>query len=352
MNGGFSPGGICFKHFTWTAEYLQQSDQPLNRIQMFKQKTILFTILFPMLFSLFSARSAAQSSGLNPDNAPSYTLQIPVDEINLNFHASDATGAPLTHLKAADMRLSDNGKPQSRIVMLESFEDLPIHAGFLFDTSASMMEDLAANRSVLHLYASRLLRKGVDRAFVMQFDTETLITQAWTDDDARIAAGAAAVKMRYDHLPITSIFDSIYTACRDQWPRNSGNATGNFILLFSDGVDDDSHAYLSEVVDMCQRSRTAIYVFGNSRKSPFSEGQRTLEELASKTGGRVFYNPEGNRVWEDLQLIEAEQRNQYRLVYKPSAFKANGEFHTIKLGCSVKGAKIVARSGYYAFARR
>ena len=250
------------------------------------------------------------------------------------------------------MRVWDNGKPQSRIVMLESFEDLPIHAGFLFDTSASMMEDLAANRSILHLYASRLLRKGVDRAFVMQFDTETLIRQSWTDDDARIAAGAAAVKMRYDHLPITSVFDSIYTVCRDQWPRDSGIATGNFILLFSDGVDDDSHAYLSEAVDMCQKSRTAIYALSNSRKSPFFDRQRTLEELTSKTGGRVFYNPQGNRVWEDLRLIEAEQRNQYRLVYKPSAFKANGEFHTIKLGCSVKGARIVARSGYYAFPRR
>ena len=77
------------------------------------------------------------------------------------------------------------------------------------------------------------------------------------------------------------------------------NATGNFILLFSDGVDDDSHAYLSEAVDMCQRSRTAIYAFGNSGKSRFSAGQKTLEELAGKTGGRVFYNPQGKRVWEE-----------------------------------------------------
>ncbi len=295
---------------------------------------------------------AAQSVPVKPGDASSYVLQVPVDEISLTFHASDPTGAPLTHLKPEDMRVSDNGKPQSRIVMLESFEDIPIHAGFLFDTSASMMEDLATNRSILHLYASRLLRKGVDRAFVMQFDTETLIRQSWTDDDARIAAGSAAVKMRYDHLPITSVFDSIYTACRDQWPRDSDIATGNFILLFSDGVDDDSHAYLREAVDMCQKSRTAIYAISNSGKSVFSDGQKSLEELTSKTGGRVFYNPEGDRVWQDLRLIEAEQRNQYRLVYKPSAFKANGEFHTVKLGCSVKGAKIAARSGYYAFARR
>jgi VWFA-related protein len=127
--------------------------------------------------------------------------------------------------------------------------------------------------------------------------------------------------------------------------------TGNFILLFSDGVDDDSHAYLSEAVDMCQRTRTAIYAISNSGKSPFSEGQRTLEELARETGGRVFFNPQGDRAWAALETIEREQRNQYRLVYRPAAFKANGEFHTIKLGCRVRGAKVVTRSGYYAFAR-
>jgi VWFA-related protein len=127
--------------------------------------------------------------------------------------------------------------------------------------------------------------------------------------------------------------------------------TGNFILLFSDGVDDDSHVFLSEAVDMCQRTRTSIYAITYDHKSPFSDGQRTLEDLAHKTGGRVFYNPQGYWLWEDLQIIEAEQRNQYRLIYKPSDFKATGEFHRIKLGCSVKRAKIIARSGYYAFAR-
>ena len=303
------------------------------------------------LYPLLGKTSAAHAPQDKQEDVP-YTLRIPVDEISLTFNASDAAGAPLTHLKPGDLRLWDNGRRQNRIVMLESFEDLPIRAGFLFDTSASMMEDLAANRSILVLYASRLLRKGSDRAFVMQFDTETLVTQPWTDDNARIAAGAAAVKMRYDHLPITSIFDSLYRACRDQWSRDSGNVTGNFIVLFSDGLDDDSHSYLSEAVDMCQRSRTAIYAFGNSGKSPFSPGQKTLEELASKTGGRVFYHPQGERIWDDLQLIEAEQRNQYRLVYKPSIFKATGEFHSVRLGCAIKGAKIASRSGYYAFARR
>jgi VWFA-related protein len=304
------------------------------------------------LCSLLPASAIAQAPQVGQDTSGSYTLRVPVNEINLTFHAFDSHGAPLSHLKQGDLRLSDEGKPQHQIVMLESFADLPIRAGFLFDASASMMDDLGTNRSIIRLYASRLLRKGVDRAFVMQFAADTLIRQSWTDDDSQIAAGAAKVGMRKDRLPITSIFDSLYTACRDQWSADNGAPTGNFILLFSDGEDDDSHAYLSEAVDMCQRTRTAIYAIANGPKSPFSAGQRTLEELTSETGGRTFFQPQGDQIWEDLKLIEAEQRNQYRLEYKPKDFKANGDFHRIKLGCTVKGAKIVARSGYYAFARR
>jgi hypothetical protein len=50
-------------------------------------------------------------------------------------------------------------------------------------------------------------------------------------------------------------------------------------------------------------------------------------------------------------MMEAEQRTQYRLVYKPSTFKADSSFHTVRLRCSVRGARISTRSGYYAFAR-
>jgi VWFA-related protein len=307
-----------------------------------------------LLCSLLTSIGAAQVSEGAPDStslAP-YTVRIPVNEISLTFRAFDSNGAPVKNLSPGNLKLSDDGRRQSRIVLLEPYEDLPIRAGFLFDTSASMMDDLGTNRSILLLYASRLLRKGIDKAFVLQFDTDTLVRQNWTGDDAQIAAGAGAVRMRQDHLPITSIFDSLYKTCRDFWSADRGEVTGNFILLFSDGVDDNSHAYLSEAVDMCQKTRTAIYAISNSSKSPFSAGQRTLDELARQTGGRVFFNPQGDHVWEDLRIIEAEQRNQYRLVYKPFDFISDGKFHQIKLACSIKGTKIVTRSGYYAFPRQ
>ena len=300
---------------------------------------VLFTQL---LLSLAAAQN----------QTPPYTLRIPVDEISLTFHPADARGKPLTHLTRGDLRLTDNGKPPAAIVMLQEYDDLPIRAGFLFDNSASMLGDIAFNRAIIHAYASQLLRKGYDQAFVEQFDTETFIRQDWTDSDTAIATGAAAVGDLPGRLdPLTAIFDSLYTTCRDQWKPDPAQATGNFILLFSDGEDDASHAYLSEAVDMCQHTRTAIYAIVNGRPRQFSDGLRTLQNLTQQTGGRLFVNPRGSQILDDLQTIEAEQRNQYRLVYKPSNFKADSSFHRIRLQCSVTGARVVTRSGYYAFAR-
>jgi Ca-activated chloride channel family protein len=312
------------------------------------QHTLVLSFLVCTLFPL-TAPCLAQ-----PAQAPGapYSLRIPVDEISLTFHASDPNGKPLTQLTARDLNLADNGKRQNGILMLQSLQDLPIRAGFLFDISASMREEIDFNRFITQMYVSRLIRKGVDQAFVMQFDTHTLLTQDWTDKDSAIALGSAAIGPRPNRLdPLTAIFDSLYTTCRDRWGAMQAESTGNFILLFSDGEDDASHAYLSEAVDMCQRRHIAIYVFQGGRPSRFSDGRATLRALAQQTGGRVFDHPRADEVWKDLQIIEAEQRYQYRLVYKPSAFTADGSFHRVRLQSLVPGARIVTRSGYYAFPR-
>ncbi len=306
---------------------------------------VLIAVLIPLGSSL------AQSVQTQPVTTPAYTFHIPVDEISFRFHASNQSGKPLSQLTVHDLKLSDNGKPQNQIMTLERLDDLPIRLGVLFDVSASVLKGLDFDRSIVQIYASHLLRKGFDQAFVMQFDTQTLLIQNWTGAGSAMEAGVAAIgprANRYD--PLTSIFDSLYTTCRDQWEGQS-DATGNFILLFTDGEDNASHAYLSEAIDMCQRRHVAIYIFESSQSSHKSDGYKTVNDLASKTGGRVFFHHRKEDIWQDLQTIEEEQRYQYLLAYKPSEFKADGSFHRIRLDCNIPGARIAIRSGYYAFPR-
>ena len=139
---------------------------------------------------------------------------------------------------------------------------MPIRAGILLDTSASMDEHRGGNRAIAIKYAQRLLRQQTDRAFVMGFGYLAEVPQPWTEQSRgtarRVSAELATVGQSDGG---TAIFTAIYQACLNQFGRIDHAASGNFILLFSDGEDNASHAYLDQAVDICQRTNTAIYAF-------------------------------------------------------------------------------------------
>jgi Ca-activated chloride channel homolog len=100
---------------------------------------------------------------------------------------------------------------------------------------------------------------------------------------------------------------------------------------------------------MCQRTNTAIYIFRAEPETGFSTASRTLTELASKSGGRVFYDDDSDAaIYSDLQIIEANLRNQYRLVYTPAELKRDGSFHRVELKAPQRVGSIAIRAGYYA----
>jgi Ca-activated chloride channel family protein len=299
-------------------------------------------------------RGDSQATAAADQGNITYRLRISVDEVDLTFHAVDEHGLPVNDLKLDELSLRDNGRSPSSILAFQSMRDIPIRAGILMDTSESMRDFIAANRAISIEYAQRLLRQRVDQAFVMDFGHTSKIAQPWTSDPTVLIAGVrSASGGRENLLGGTAMFDAIFWACYSEFGRTDYAATGNFILLFSDGEDNASHTSLNEVVTACQRTHTAIYPFRADPKSSFfSGGGATLAELASKTGGRVFHdNGSEAEIYDDLRTIEADLRNEYRLVYKPAALKHDGTFHRIELKAPERVESLVIRSGYYAPSR-
>jgi Ca-activated chloride channel family protein len=103
-------------------------------------------------------------------------------------------------------------------------------------------------------------------------------------------------------------------------------------------------------VDMCQRTNTSIYAFrAEPEPGMFSAGAKVLADLTAQTGGRVFRDNDSEAgIYEDLQTIEEDMRNQYRLVYQPAGLVRDGAFHRIELTAPERAQTIVVRSGYYA----
>jgi VWFA-related protein len=295
----------------------------------------------------------SQANAAVSQSATPYSLNVSVDEVSVTFHAADVHGLPINDLRLDELKLLDNGKPPSKILAFQPLRDFPIRAGILLDTSVSVAGYLPRNRAIATEYAQRLLRQKSDEAFVMDFDFESRIAQPWTSDTSALSAGMHRVTPDgVSRLGGTAIVDSVYRACLNQFGRLNSAGSANFILLFSDGEDNASHAYLNEAVEMCQRRNTAIYVFRVHPESRFSDGPKTLAQLASQTGGRVFRDEDSDTaIYDDLRTIEADLRNQYRLIYKPAELKHDGSFHRIQLKGPERVERIDVRTGYYAPAR-
>ncbi|HXC94905.1 MAG TPA: VWA domain-containing protein [Edaphobacter sp.] len=282
--------------------------------------------------------------------ATTYGLRVSVDEVLLTFHAADAQGLPVNNLKLDELILSDNGKPPRKILAFESLQNLPLRVGILIDTSDSMSQDLASNETIATRYSQHLLHQTTDQAFVMKFSALSEITQPWTADSNALNSGIRKfAATRANHIRGTGLFNALYQACLNQLGHVDYPGTGNLILLFTDGEENASNASLRNVIDACQHANTAIYAFRPESKSSFSTGPATLTELAMQTGGRVFHSDDSEAAIDtDLRTIEADRRNQYRLIYKPAELIPNGSFHHINLKVPERVTNLDIRSGYYA----
>jgi Ca-activated chloride channel homolog len=278
----------------------------------------------------------------NPQTTPTYNLKVSVDEVELTFHAADARGLPVNDLRLEELRILDNSRAPRRIVLFQSFRDLPIRAGILIDTSSSMEPSRARDQAIAIAYAQRILDQKTDQTFIMSFGRRSQMRQTWSNNPVALTT---AIRQSGIFPSTTAIFDTIYAACREQFGQLSHASTGNFILLFSDGEDDASFLSLQDSVSMCQQTNTAIYVF----RADSPTGSQTLFQLASLTGGQVFRDSASSpQIDENLHIIQANLRNQYRLVYNPAELKRDGTFHSVVLLPPDRVAAINARSGYYS----
>jgi VWFA-related protein len=290
---------------------------------------------------------AAAPQTQNPP-AP-YTLTTGVDEVSLTFHASDPYGVPLTTLTLADLRILDNNKPPRAIVSFDAYTNLPIRAGILLDISPSMDYSLARNFFIATAFADRLLHTPDDRAFLLRFDSGFKVIEDWTPDANLLTAAIPHLTDNaMSHLGGTALYDALYRTCRDQFGTLREGPTANVILLFTDGIDNASHALIEDDTRICQRAHTSIYVFSDEPKSGFSPGQKILTQLTEQTGGRIFFDSARPDIAADIRLIESNLRAQYRLVYKPQALKPNGAFHRIKLETPGRAAILTTPTGYNA----
>ena len=109
-----------------------------------------------------------------------YTVTAKAYEVKLVFSASNHLGSAVDDLEQADLKVTDDGKPQHDITHFERRTSLPLRAGILVDMSRSMMNVAQRNRGIIQLFATKILRSESDQAFLSEFDFDRTSRADWT----------------------------------------------------------------------------------------------------------------------------------------------------------------------------
>lgn len=290
---------------------------------------------------------------------------VEVALVNVYAIAKDGKGDYVRDLRAEEMRLYENGRPQS----IERFnaERKPLRVALVLDTSLSMRGDKIeeARRAALEFLG--VLQPG-DEAMVIAFSDRVEILHDMTADREALERAVRGVVPKGG----TALYDAIWTASERLAPLDSRRV----IVLLSDGKDEAAsglepgslHTF-DEAIDRSLRSEAMIFAIGlggalardarrleSDPKAPADEmdfhGRRPLatilREFSDSTGGRAIFTASAGRVRRAFEEVAEDLRHQYVLAYAPDDRAHDGSWREIRVQSTRAGVSFTNRSGYYA----
>ena len=344
---------------------------------MNQAKVLITALLATALLLPASAGRAQQTSGDSKQQTPPPTSQQPpsqtgqtfrreVNLVDVLFTVLNRRNKLVPDLEQGDFKVFDEGKPQE-IRYFSKQSDLPLRIGMLLDTSNSIRDRIKFEQDASVSFLFSVLRRNKDEAFVMTFDDEPQIIQAFTSDTGALRDQITGTRAGGG----TAIYDAIYEACSKQLnhpPRPAGDqpdVVRRVMILISDGEDNLSLHTRSEAIELAQRTSVVIYTISTStqwvslsetnpektsdRKYHLTDGDKILQDVAEETGGRAFFPYHVDDLDQSFQDIGDELRNQYSIAYQPVNYVLDGRYHKIRVEVpDHKGYQVRARRGYYA----
>ncbi len=270
-------------------------------------------------------------------NAPEHGSALNVHMVELYTTVVDRRGRPVEGLTREEFTVLEDDVEQ-RLHRFERVTDLPIYAGVMLDTSASMTEELAeAVRGALAFFETVLQKK--DRAAVVTFSDEPRLAVRFTNDPEVLAGGLAGVAAEGN----TSLYDSLIFTL-----HYFGGITGKrALIVLSDGVDEGSRYDFDDALTYARRSGVAIYTVGIDIGTKEIDARMKLERLASETGGRYFFIQQATDLKRVYAEVESDLRNQYLLAYQTATEGKSDTYRTVEVRVKRPGLEARTLRGYY-----
>jgi VWFA-related protein len=278
--------------------------------------------------SIALAAATAVLSGARPQ-----VFRVDVHTVAVYATVTDARGALVPDLTAADFEIDDNGKRQAFAVFTSDLQ--PITVAILLDRSPSVFPIAARARAAVSEFTRRLLPD--DRACLGTFSHVVSLNPTLTSDHD------ALLRHLGDEAPWpagTAVWDAI-EAARGALEHEGGRRV---ILIVSDAEDNCSRVDIDQVRLRLQQDAVMVYAVGVRGR----EGLDTTEigALARATGGWCFELKPADDLAATAQRIADELHRQYVLGFSPQAL--DDKVHRIDVKVTTRGLTVRARRSYVA----
>jgi VWFA-related protein len=237
-------------------------------------------------------------------------IKVDIAMVTVNVVVTDNKGRHISQLKSEDFLVSDEGKP----VRPEFFDAQgPTSIVFVVDISSSMSGEKWNS-----------LKDGMKKflATAHEDNDYTLITFSDSPHLIACSVGAQILWREFNGLKPTgntALYDGLLLGLSS---LDKVRQRHKSLVLLSDGQDNSSSATLRKVNQELLAHSASIYTVGiirNGFSSLIAEerrGQELLNELATATGGLVFF-PRSEEIRRVLVRISEDLRNRYSLSYYP-----------------------------------
>lgn len=316
------------------------------------------------------------------------TIKVDTALVTVPVSVIDRDGKFVPFLKKRDFRIYEDGVEQD-IESLTSVET-PFHVALVLDTSNSTLFKLDDIQEAAFAFIKQLRQD--DQVMVVSFDSKVRFHCDFTNDYDALRYAINETRTGGS----TKLYEAVDKVV-DRLDQIEGRKA---IVLFTDGVDTASRrANYQNTIDKVEESGALVYPIKydtendqqggavpnsspwpwptphppNRRRWPFYQlvapmfpqwpsrspsggsgeyrkAARYLQELAERSGGRLYEADTLHNVTQAFSSIADELRHQYSLSYYPSNAKKDGVYRRVKVRMEKPGMIVRAREGYRAAA--
>lgn len=302
------------------------------------RKPTLLAVAFAILASAPKLKAA---------QPPSATFRSNVDMVMLTFSVSDNNGKAVTGLAPSDVRILEDGIPQSIVSFTEGSKLVSpaVNGGgggnsiyVLFNTSNRMYMTFPYVYDAIADFLRRL--DPADSVALYTFSRNLSRAAPLTSDHQLARAGLQRAVAGDD----TALFNSLLLTLRD-----AGKVAGRkTIVVFSNGPDNRSMVSPDDVGRVAEDYGIPIYIISTPEPNEDQVTTHALESLVQRTGGKLYWVGEWQKHGVAFESVRRDIASSYTACYYPKPNGSEG-FRSIRVEIVSSGAKnwrVHARAGY------